>query len=378
MSKKRVTVPPGLAAFVGPDELTGLDPVQLQAVLDLLGTGDMSPEEASTELRYLSEGTFLCKYLGSVPVAAARLSAAMWEMFGEQAISTAGPRIKALKQKAVDVVLSFTTNGIRVADGAELIQSEAFDNVVYAGQDATDKKRFAYMTHYTRLGIIFCHVFSMKKGAETETVASSINALMLARGKPPVDKFAAHEKTTGQTLGIFELGFVGEVGLRHFKETVAMTTAEEAMLKKQLADASLVVLVVSSEGIRIVEQASRDILAMVWLQDITPTQQPLISSGGPLDGTLLLHRVQLQYSEQLHFARQLSSALGFVAANRFVHLDVASRNNVLKLGDFGLAHAYDRGKKHWVMRKASSMSIRWLCVEIMGPPPKIVGEGTAL
>lgn len=149
----------------------------------------------------------------------------------------AGPRIKALKQKAVDVVLSFTTNGIRVADGAELIQSEAFDNVVYAGQDATDKKRFAYMTHYTRLGIIFCHVFSMKKGAETETVASSINALMLARGKPPVDKFAAHEKTTGQTLGIFELGFVGEVGLRHFKETVAMTTAEEAMLKKQLADA---------------------------------------------------------------------------------------------------------------------------------------------
>ena len=43
-----------------------------------------------SQLRYLSEGTFLCKYLGSVPVAAARLSAAMWEMFGEQAISTAG------------------------------------------------------------------------------------------------------------------------------------------------------------------------------------------------------------------------------------------------------------------------------------------------
>eukprot|EP00729_Bicosta_minor_P000253 gene253-8694_t len=372
MSKKRVTVPPGLAAFVGPDELTGLDPVQLQAVLDLLGTGDMSPEEASTELRYLSEGTFLCKYLGSVPVAAARLSAAMWEMFGEQAISTAGPRIKALKQKAVDVVLSFTTNGIRVADGAELIQSEAFDNVVYAGQDATDKKRFAYMTHYTRLGIIFCHVFSMKKGAETETVASSINALMLARGKPPVDKFAAHEKTTGQTLGIFELGFVGEVGLRHFKETVAMTTAEEAMLKKQLADASLVVLVVSSEGIRIVEQASRDILAMLNHAGIIGL------TGICFEARQTVAGVQLQYSEQLHFARQLSSALGFVAANRFVHLDVASRNNVLKLGDFGLAHAYDRGKKHWVMRKASSMSIRWLCVEIMGPPPKIVGEGTAL
>ena len=42
------------------------------------------------KLRYLSEGTFRCKYLGSVPVAAARLSAAMWTMFGEQVISTAG------------------------------------------------------------------------------------------------------------------------------------------------------------------------------------------------------------------------------------------------------------------------------------------------
>ena len=33
-----------------PDELAGLDPDQLQAVLNLLGTGDMSPEEASTEV----------------------------------------------------------------------------------------------------------------------------------------------------------------------------------------------------------------------------------------------------------------------------------------------------------------------------------------
>ena len=35
--------------------------------------------------------------------------------------------------------------------------------------------------------------------------------------------------------------------------------------------------------------------------------------------------VQLQYNEQLSYAQQLAAALGFVAKNRFVHLDVASK-----------------------------------------------------
>ena len=61
------------------------------------------------------------------------------------------------------VLMGHGSTGIRVVDGADLVQSEAFDNVVYSGVDSTDKKRFAYLTHYTRLGIIFCHVFSMKK-----------------------------------------------------------------------------------------------------------------------------------------------------------------------------------------------------------------------
>ena len=46
----------------------------------------------------------------------------------------------------------------------------------------------------------------------------------------------------------------------------------------------------------------------------------------------------------------------------------------IKLGDFGLAHAYDEGKPFWVMFKAMQLSIRWLCYEIMGPPPKCASE----
>lgn len=57
-------------------------------------------------------GSFRCKFLGSVPVAAAQLSNAMWNMFGEQVISTAFPRIKALKKKGTDVTLTCSRGGI--------------------------------------------------------------------------------------------------------------------------------------------------------------------------------------------------------------------------------------------------------------------------
>ena len=90
--------------------------------------------------------------------------------------------------------------------------------------------------------------------------------------------------------------------------------------------------------------------------------------------------VQLQFGELIMWARQLALGLDYVASKGFVHLDVAARNcflasnSMLKLGDFGLARPYDTGKTYTVIRKASKMSIRWLCVEIMGPAPKIVSQ----
>ena len=521
----------------------------------------------------LAQGTFQCKYLGSVPVAAARLTQAMWKMFGEQVITTAGPRLKALKQKPTDVFLTFTRNEIRAVEGDTVIQSEEFDQVVFAGVDSADKKRFAYLTHYTRLGLIFCHVFTMKAKADVEDVVGTINTLLQARARPEAAEADKHERCTGMTLGIFEMSHLGEVQLRHFRNSVAMTTSEQSTMSRQLSSAvkfamaelnvtkdanedavsAAAVLVVSSEGIRIVELSSRDIMATIALDDIvyttevvgkkkrvfaliskntnghgqkctifqcaadeaqqmcqklaeaaeqrkedlalregnpfmaySPLKEPLqghlkafeIARGGLLPkkrvgagefgevylgehalpneadglggamkrppmpvavkmlrggasredkasfykeaeitsrmrhdnvvalvGVCFEHRpwlvvlpyymygdlhqflrtcdasgVQLQSCEILRWAHQLASALAYVAEKRFVHLDVAARNcflgskSALKLGDFGLARQYDNGKSYTVIRKASKMSIRWLCVEIMGPAPKIVSE----
>ena len=51
-------------------------------------------------------------------------------MYSDVICGGAGPRIKALKQKPVDVYLSFTGNEIRTVEGDTVIQSESFDQVL--------------------------------------------------------------------------------------------------------------------------------------------------------------------------------------------------------------------------------------------------------
>lgn len=92
--KAVATVPPELDQYVGTKKLKVLQGRQRDAVLGMLHQGVMSVEEAGAEVNRLVDGTFKCKYLGSVPVGAAKLSKAMWSMFGDEVISTAFPRIK--------------------------------------------------------------------------------------------------------------------------------------------------------------------------------------------------------------------------------------------------------------------------------------------
>eukprot|EP00040_Diaphanoeca_grandis_P035098 m.219698 g.219698 ORF g.219698 m.219698 type:complete len:709 (+) comp33302_c0_seq1:191-2317(+) len=575
MANKReaAVVPPELASFVSKNLGKELSGNQRDSIIGLYGAGFLTLEQTGAELQSLTAGSFKCKFLGSVPVAAAKLTPALWDMFGKKVMSTAFPKIKALKinkskDKGVDVILSCTRRGIRVIEdnaNGTVLEDCSLNQVEFWCIDPTDKKRFGYFTHYSRLGLIFCHLFAASASkTKNDQILKTIEALVQARPKPAVSEADKHEKTTGQTLGIFEVRFLGQLPLKHLKDLpVAMTTAEELQAKKRLADAVTgtlkelkissdvdpldhepVILVVSSEGIRAVELASRETLTTVWIEHIVYTSEvigkrsqlfTLISKdqraelrcyifsgvkdeatqicdklneakqvfkedrearngnpfmqatslvdepvpgvlsaieiprrdltaqfaigagqfgevylgevkkpkanttvrcavkmlrGGaaPADKELFVHEAEIntimqhpnivavigvcftsrpwlvvlelctygdlqevlrsclenkfavRTCEQMSWAIQLASALDYVAQNRFVHMDVAARNIMvdvghrIKLGDFGLAHPYDDGKKYYVMRDGLKLSIRWLCVEIMGPPPKIVSE----
>ena len=80
-------------------------------------------------------------------------------------------------------------------------------------------------------------------------------------------------------------------------------------------------------------------------------------------------KVVLTLSDQLYYAEQLASAVGYIASKRFVHMDIALRNclldssNVLKLADFGLARKYDEGQNTYRQHGVMKLSIRWLAID---------------
>lgn len=301
--KGQAVIPPDLAQHIGVPTWKALNDAERDGLLGLYDSGFFSAEDIAAELHSIKlgasrgggvGGTFACKYLGSVPVAAAKLTPAMWEMFGKKVISTAYNKIKVLKIKPVDVFLHCSPRGIRVVlDSPEpsVIEDEPLGQVEFAGVDSTDKKRFAYLTHYSRLGLIFCHLFSGKKN---DVTVSSIQTLVAGRPKPPpITEADKHEKTTGATLGIFEVDFVGQVPINDIgRVSLAITASEEVSVKRQLAqsvtyslrklkigptsevtEGTPAIMVVSSEGIRTVELASRDTLSSIWIEHIQYTTE---------------------------------------------------------------------------------------------------------
>lgn len=86
--------------------------------------------------------------------------------------------------------------------------------------DSTDKKRFAYLTHYSRLGLIFCHMFAKSKNDDAVRVLRSLvdakqqEIAELSGGDAEAE---AAEKTTGGTVGIFEVLLMGTVPLKQFR-----------------------------------------------------------------------------------------------------------------------------------------------------------------
>jgi serine/threonine protein kinase len=64
--------------------------------------------------------------------------------------------------------------------------------------------------------------------------------------------------------------------------------------------------------------------------------------------------VQLTPREQVLFLTHIAAAMEYIASQRFCHRDLAARNcllhqnNVLKVGDFGLARPFDEDKVQWL------------------------------
>ena len=82
-------------------------------------------------------------------------------------------------------------------------------------------------------------------------------------------------------------------------------------------------------------------------------------------------KLPLRYSEQYYFAAQIACGMRYVAMQRLVHMDLATRNvllsenNEVKVADFGLTQKLAPGKTTWRLRTKMCLPQRWQSVEGM-------------
>lgn len=93
-------------------------------------------------------------------------------------------------------------------------------------------------------------------------------------------------------------------------------------------------------------------------------------------------KLDFTFAEQLHLARQVCDGLGFVAAQGYVHMDVAARNIlmhencIVKIADFGCARRLDPETGKHRLLETLRLAVRWMGPDTLGKPPLYFSEKT--
>lgn len=311
------------------------------------------------------------------------------------------------KFRATPVVLVISSEGIRAVElgSRDMLARIFIENIVFTTEVTARKKRlFTCITFDKHLDRRMCYVFRCGAG-ESNKVCDSLglakqqykddlearqgNPFMLASKltepvPPALAELEMPRKDLTPRLAI-GAGEFGEVYLADHKTSASAKRRAVKMLRRgaTAADRDLfrqeIEINAGMKHANIVQVVGVCFSARPWLVVLE------LCSYGDLHDLLLAckgKKIEVRPVEQFSWAMQLASGLEYVASRRFVHLDVAARNvfvdagHRIRVGDFGLAQPYDPGKKYWIMRKATKLSIRWLAQEICGPPPKVISEAS--
>lgn len=164
-----------------PGELFSLDEEQRIALFEMVKDGSISIEDAHAEVKRTKPKQFQVKHVASIPILAPTLKTTLTE---EQALRVAGEaaaKIKKLKPTPMKVKLHCSTVGIKFSEEAvaedeidTILENEPIGQISHALVQPGDKKRVMYITSYSRLGLVWAHVFQTSKSKEASQIAETI------------------------------------------------------------------------------------------------------------------------------------------------------------------------------------------------------------
>eukprot|EP00051_Salpingoeca_urceolata_P016387 m.216844 g.216844 ORF g.216844 m.216844 type:complete len:729 (+) comp18661_c3_seq2:315-2501(+) len=290
-------------------EMHCFDEEQRIAIMEMVKDGSMTVAEAQAEVKRTRPVTFgKVKYFGAVPSAAPTMKRTLTAQQGAAAVTLALQHIKKAKVQPRTVTLTASTVGMRVtnAGNGDTLENEPMIQISHAEVTPSDKKRVAWVTSYSQLGLLYCHVVqlpSTKLATEFfEELESRRSDARILKSQVPatgIDKMAAPnvddddddgDDDGGQPLGVFLLTYLGNVPVSVAEGDEVIGQCLEQLsgpLQKVLrgskkekkekdAEASSdendpvqVALVVSSEGIRTVEVTTKDMVHNVIIKAIS-------------------------------------------------------------------------------------------------------------
>lgn len=162
-----------------PGELFSFDEDQRIAIMEMVKDGSLSVEEAHKEVKRTQPKAFEVKYMGSMPSLAPTLKNSLTDEQGVQAITNAVARLKKMKLSFGKNTLHCSTIGCKIveevdAEETEILENEPIEQIAYVGLVPKDKKGVAYVTSYSRLGLLWTHVFQCAKSKGPQEIIDCI------------------------------------------------------------------------------------------------------------------------------------------------------------------------------------------------------------
>eukprot|EP00730_Choanoeca_flexa_P005658 TRINITY_DN11993_c0_g1_i10.p1 TRINITY_DN11993_c0_g1~~TRINITY_DN11993_c0_g1_i10.p1 ORF type:complete len:1151 (+),score=343.28 TRINITY_DN11993_c0_g1_i10:249-3701(+) len=254
--------------------------------LDKRGGGDMSRfvddnPWVSDEYIKMSLGCFKAIYRGGIPVK---------EIEGFRVVQQAALRVKdfGLEPKKVTLVITQAQLLVVEKDTGDHMHEVSVSNISYSLVDPRDRKHFYFIVNDPRLGFAYCHVLQILSPTDqlSACMAAAQRAAARARellreeeGLIATSSKKKKKQKTQPPLGVYEVKYLGAVRVDGSGNAIvkkAMTDLRSKFQQiMQLGEeedwttvGDRVVLVMTADGIRVVELTTGEVIFFVFIRDV--------------------------------------------------------------------------------------------------------------